>query len=431
MEAAAGTSYGHLIGEFLELAKANPVGYNYAQIGDVEDGKENIVLLSIYFEYCTALGIRELIIPHPVLANHRDIWLAIPLKHWAGFVAVNQGAASRSGTAVYYAFGKERKWGVTDALEFYHKLFYNLKSTALVRYGPYSPELEGHTELMESVQQGCMMKAVEAYTQNQIQVTLWHQDLWQAAASTAPAFQEDAITWDEALEKIPEPQFWVIDKPLPCLIPTIGKIQEIETGHQDYFNCKMRAMLMFPVKMYTSAKGAPENKWLGAIARLIVVEVPESPEPRVEWTTFALKRPELEEYAESGRLMAESTVRSVTMIEAWALNEFMRQPVIKVADTPPARHIRRQAERAKQSIPKISTVYLRRLYLKAQEEAGKGGEPRQPVEWNFQWLVGMHYREQWYPSENTHKRILILPYWKGDPSKPIKAPGAKVYKVVR
>lgn len=53
------------------------------------------------------------------------------------------------------------------------------------------------------------------------------------------------------------------------------------------------------------------------------------------------------------------------------------------------------------------------------------------VEYGCQWMVGVHWRQQYYPSTGEHRPLLILPYWKGPPDKPIKAPGSKVFAVVR
>ena len=50
------------------------------------------------------------------------------------------------------------------------------------------------------------------------------------------------------------------------------------------------------------------------------------------------------------------------------------------------------------------------------------------ITYNWQWIVSGHYRNQWYPSDETHKIIWIPPYVKGPEDKPLKQ---RLYKVAR
>jgi len=62
----------------------------------------------------------------------------------------------------------------------------------------------------------------------------------------------------------------------------------------------------------------------------------------------------------------------------------------------------------------------RRQYVKKEHDPDH--EPER-VDWSCQWTVRPHWREQWYPSEDRHKSILIGSYVKGPPDKPLKAVG--------
>lgn len=113
-----------------------------------------------------------------------------------------------------------------------------------------------------------------------------------------------------------------------------------------------------------------------------------------------------------------------------AAAHFMRLPLVRTEEVKPPHHVRRRAEREKRKLSKVHVIYLRRLRKekKAQETEERSGEER---EYNWQWLVGAHWRMQPYPSLGISKRIWIAPYFKGPIDKPFKPPGAKLYKVSR
>lgn len=76
----------------------------------------------------------------------------------------------------------------------------------------------------------------------------------------------------------------------------------------------------------------------------------------------------------------------------------------------------------------IRIVALRKAFRRLSGADRQGGDP---VDWSCQWLVGGHWRQQWYPSLNAHQPIYIAPYWKGPEDKPVKAPSIKVGSVHR
>ena len=78
--------------------------------------------------------------------------------------------------------------------------------------------------------------------------------------------------------------------------------------------------------------------------------------------------------------------------------------------------------------PLIRVVELRR-----RVHAAPGGEENdtQPVEWSCQWMVRGHWRQQYFPKSQDHRPLWILPHVKGPEDKPLKAPRATIFAVVR
>lgn len=91
------------------------------------------------------------------------------------------------------------------------------------------------------------------------------------------------------------------------------------------------------------------------------------------------------------------------------------------------RHTRRRGERDKLPVtPFIRVVTLRRL----EEARAKSNNPSS-VEFNWQWEVRGHWRNQYFPSENVHKPVWIEAYIKGPEDKPFKSPGHKLFVAQR
>lgn len=87
------------------------------------------------------------------------------------------------------------------------------------------------------------------------------------------------------------------------------------------------------------------------------------------------------------------------------------------------RATRRRAEKSGAHVtPFLEVVTLRRL-----EAARKREQPAEAQEWNWQWEVRGHWRNQWYPKEQLHKPKFIEAYVKGPTDKPFKEHGAKLF----
>jgi len=85
---------------------------------------------------------------------------------------------------------------------------------------------------------------------------------------------------------------------------------------------------------------------------------------------------------------------------------------------------RRRAERDGMTPPPfVHAITLRRLQ-QAREQAGAAVGGR---EWNWQWLVGGHWRNQWFPASGTHRPVFIDSYIKGPGDKPLKPETTRIY----
>lgn len=91
----------------------------------------------------------------------------------------------------------------------------------------------------------------------------------------------------------------------------------------------------------------------------------------------------------------------------------MQQRVAVSTETPLPRPDRRRAERAGFAQTDVLVITLRR-------PSGHGSEPHESsVDWTHRWIVGGHWRNQWYPATKTHRQIWISPYVKGPEDAPL------------
>jgi hypothetical protein len=122
-----------------------------------------------------------------------------------------------------------------------------------------------------------------------------------------------------------------------------------------------------------------------------------------------------------GAAAVEETTRFVSTL--WLL---LQQKVAVKRVTIANRATRRRAEKAGDSVlPTVTVIELRRP-ISQQESEGSGG----PVEWSHRWMVGGHWRNQYYPSTGGHLPMWIAPYVKGPEDKPLVVKD-RVYAWVR
>lgn len=119
-----------------------------------------------------------------------------------------------------------------------------------------------------------------------------------------------------------------------------------------------------------------------------------------------------------------------TKLSAFAIaaGAFLRTKLPQIESTPIERHVRKRIERS--GIDAGSSVDV--VMLRKRETGICESNTSQTFrEWQHQWIVGAHIRQQWYASKGLHLPIVIAPYFKGPQDKPIKAPPAKVFAVTR
>ena len=90
-----------------------------------------------------------------------------------------------------------------------------------------------------------------------------------------------------------------------------------------------------------------------------------------------------------------------------------------------SRPTRRRYQRAKMDRDYTTVITLRR---KKGHYEPKNGEP---VNWSHRWIVGGHWRNQWFPSLKTHRQIWINEYVKGPEHKPLVVRKGRAFNFVR
>lgn len=89
------------------------------------------------------------------------------------------------------------------------------------------------------------------------------------------------------------------------------------------------------------------------------------------------------------------------------------------------RPTRRRLEKAGLNYPEIRVIRLRTSHGDGHD-SGPG-----LVNWRHRWLVRGHWRQQFHPSDQSHRPLWIAPYVKGPDDKPLKEPKGSVFAVVR
>jgi hypothetical protein len=105
---------------------------------------------------------------------------------------------------------------------------------------------------------------------------------------------------------------------------------------------------------------------------------------------------------------------------------FMEQNIIVSEKQRPNRNVRRHLPPFAKNEPLVRVVRLRR-----QERSINIANSHCDVDWQCQWLVKGHWRQQWYAKTMAHKPKYIMPYVKGPEDKPMKPPRPTIFAVVR
>jgi hypothetical protein len=134
--------------------------------------------------------------------------------------------------------------------------------------------------------------------------------------------------------------------------------------------------------------------------------------------TGAAEWPINSDTSDFSRLPADEPQMEVSMLEDrrllstfWALAS--QRMTIETREQPSSRQARRQAERQGHTLPEVRVIRLREPATRSRGDAGSD------VEWSHRWLVGAHWRNQWYPTSGQHRPKLIEAYQKGPADKPL------------
>lgn len=94
----------------------------------------------------------------------------------------------------------------------------------------------------------------------------------------------------------------------------------------------------------------------------------------------------------------------------------MGERIITSERRPAGRPARREAQRHGYDPHAPRVIELRRP---TNREMDPEGERLRDVNWSHRWIVGGHWRNQWFPSEQRHKQIYIGAYEKGPADLPL------------
>lgn len=115
----------------------------------------------------------------------------------------------------------------------------------------------------------------------------------------------------------------------------------------------------------------------------------------------------------------------------WIYTAFylMAQRLATEVIVPTERAVKRRAAREGRTVPDtIKVVSLRRLETAREKDPNA---EKNPIEWNWQWEVRGHWRNQYYPATKEHHPVFVEAYIKGPDDKPLKNPGQKLFAAVR
>lgn len=106
---------------------------------------------------------------------------------------------------------------------------------------------------------------------------------------------------------------------------------------------------------------------------------------------------------------------------------FMAQQLTSRVRYQTDRATRRRAEKIKQNVPPFIEV----ITLRRKQQDREAAKAHQDIDWQWQWAVRGHWRDQWYPAEGIHKPVFIESYIKGPEDKPVKPPTTKLFAAIR
>lgn len=154
--------------------------------------------------------------------------------------------------------------------------------------------------------------------------------------------------------------------------------------------------------------------------------------PALGWVTHVVFGETWKRYKEGDTIGISETMQGETaqgfnriLRHLYSLLLFMQQ---KIVSSDKVRIANRQARRLVERAGHEAAANLVTLRKRQRKESGE----EQTVEWSCRWLVGGHWRNQYYPKTQEHRPIFIFPYEKGPDDKPLKASsGERIFRVSR
>ena len=253
---------------------------------------------------------------------------------------------------------------------------------------------------------------------------IWRTDMWKAAISGHSAFIDETIDQDTINNTLP--QFWFredLGVTVDFGVDIDFEVEKDMKGVTGIFLCR--------VSQFTADDAELEHR-----VKHKLWERPPSSEIKRKGLLFGVCFEKGNNTIPVWRFLpviyADEPI-SESLAPFVAALSFMNHELISKERVLPSRPVRRQAERERRVLPDIHTIYLRRTKAAEARDRMRTEEEIEHAkrEYSVQFMVGAHWRKQWYASLGLHKPVYILPYFKGDPSLPFKAPGRKIFKVAR
>lgn len=133
-----------------------------------------------------------------------------------------------------------------------------------------------------------------------------------------------------------------------------------------------------------------------------------------------------EYYAEAGVTLEDAVQQNIRMLRPiQTIFRLLLQTLADKTEVRPSRGTRRRAERMSFPEKYVTVVNLRR------PRRPSGDEEKADVPWTHRWIVGGHWRNQWYPSLSAHRQIWISPYVKGPDDLPLVPRTLRAFQLVR
>lgn len=234
-----------------------------------------------------------------------------------------------------------------------------------------------------------------------------------------------------------EAGFMLLESPFECPVPLLD-----DPGARDWLDSgptpRIAAVSWMPV---TDTKGSGTATMFMTYLRYS--DMGSSAEGFACWTRFTVRNGEvlagrIREYEstvkdlDSGGTNAgiypkeRATEQKHEIRWVYTAMHLMSQRLAMYIKEPTSSMARMYARRRRLEIaPFLRVVTLRRRSPDTQPNESS------PVDWSCRWFVHHHWRNQWYPKEQIHRRVFIEDYVKGPDDKLFRAPAHTLFKATR